>query len=155
MTRLVCGVIAMVLTLGAAGCGSTTTTALPALESRLERVDAAAIADDPQQLESAVAALLRAAEQAVAAGDLTGADLEQIRSAAEALLAASGPAVPAPTDRPTDEATSPPPTDDTDEDDADDEEVEDAEDSEPPDSSDRGPDKSKGKSKGKAKGRDD
>ena len=114
MSRVAGGLVILLVTLGAVGCGSSSGAATPALASRLERVDAAAVADDPEVLASAVAGLLRAVEAAETAGDLGAADADEIRTAAEALLDAADAGSPAESSEPEESTTRPPPPPDED-----------------------------------------
>ena len=107
------------LLLALTGCGSSTAGDLPALTQRLEQVDAAAVADDRKALEAAVRGLLRAVDDAEAAGDLEATRADRIRAAAGALLAAARETPPPEESEPAPEETTtpPPPSDDEDKDD--------------------------------------
>lgn len=129
--------LVLLLLLAGAGCGSSTGDATPALTTRLERVDAAAVADDPEALAAAVAGLLRAVDEAEAAGDLGGAAAQRIRAAAEVLLDAADTAGPAEPSEPQESTTPPTPPSDSDTDDKDDK-----------DDKDEGHRRSEGKAKG-------
>ena len=146
MSRVAGCLLLAFLALVVTGCGSSSGAATPALSNRLERVDAAAVADDPEALAAAVAGLLRAVEAAESAGDLSSADSDEIRGAAEALLAAADPETPQapdPTPTPSEPATtSPPPT------------LEEDDDLQEDDEDDTSPDKDKSQGKGKSKGHD-
>lgn len=123
MSRVASGLLVLLVALAAVGCGSGSGAATPALSSRLERVDAAAVADDPEALASAVAGLLRAVQAAETAGDLSAADADEIRTAADALLDAAEPDSPdssvSPSTPEESTTTSAPPTDEDDDDEAD------------------------------------
>lgn len=144
MSRIVGGLLIVLVAFVATGCGSSSGAPTPALSNRLEQVDAAAVADDPEALAAAVAGLLRAAEAAESAGDLSAAAGDEIRVAAEALLDAAEPEASESPDSPPTSAepatTSPPPT------------VED--DEAGPEDDDDGTSPGKDKSKGKSNGHD-
>lgn len=114
--RLAPALLALLLALGGGGCGSGAGDDASALTTGLERVDAAAVADDRQALASAVAGLLRAVDDAEAAGDLSASEAEEIRAAADALLDAADPSPPAGPSEPEESTTPPPPPPDNDED---------------------------------------
>lgn len=139
MSRLVPTLLALLVVLGGAGCGPSTGADIPALANRLERVDAAAVADDPEALASAVAGLLRAVDDAESAGDLNDTDADRIRTAADALLDAAEPDATSGPSEPEESTTPPPPPPGGDDEDEDEKEG-------------RGPDPGRGH--GEAEGRD-
>jgi len=144
MVRVASGLVVLLVLLGATACGDGSGAGVAALTTQLKTVDAAAVADDPEQLQSAVGNLLSVVDDAEAAGDVSAAHADRIRTAAEALLEAA-----APTDRrspqPPKESASPPPEEDAGEDGA-------GEDDTP--RPERGGPTDKDKGKGKAKGHD-
>lgn len=153
--RLAPALLALILVLVGGGCGSETGAATPALAAGLERVDTAAVADDPQALSSAVAGLMRAVDDAETAGDLDAADADQIRAAARALLDAADDAPPTNPSEPKDSTTRPSPSPDTDEEEGpEEEEGPDEDQDDDREEEGHGQGKGKGKDKGKAKGHD-
>lgn len=103
-----------VLVLALAGCGSASPVdGVPALARQLDRVDDAAVAEDPEALTRAVDTLLATVEQAEQAGDLAADDAERIRGAAAALLEVAEPSDPSEDSEPAppQESTEPPETD--------------------------------------------
>lgn len=108
MARIAPALLALLLTLGSAACGSADRSATATLGARLDRVDAAAVADDPEAISSAVASLLRAVDAAESSGELTATAADRIRTAAEALVeAADRDGAGSPTEP--QESTAPPP----------------------------------------------
>lgn len=140
----------LVALLGLAGCGSEVASpASEALSSRLEAVDVAATANDPEELEVAVESLLQEVELAEDAGDLTAEQSDRIRAAARALLEAAAPT--APPDRepapPGPSSSATPPSEEEDPDDDSDDEDDD-------ESAATGGEPDPGKSTGKNKSKD-
>ena len=147
MSRVVTGLVVLIVLLGTSACGDTSGSAGATLSPHLDAVDAAAVTEDPEQLTSAVGNLVRAVDDAEAAGVVSADHADRIRAAAEALLEASVPADRR-SPRRTPESTSPPPDEDAGEDGDDDDDDGSGEDDES--RSERGgpPDKAKHKDKG-------
>ena len=145
MSRFASGLVVVIVALGAAACGTTPGADLQALTTQLEAVDAAAVADDDEQLESAVGGLLRAVDEAEAAGDVSSAHADRIRKAAEALLEAAAPAEPKEPKEPKEPTSTPPPDEDHEDD---------GEDGDDDDESRPGPGGPPGGHKNKPKGHD-
>lgn len=145
MSRLASGAFVVLVALGTSACGDSSGADTP-LTTQLDAVDDAAVAEDADQLVSAVGNLLRAVDDAEAAGNIDSARADRIRRAAEALLEAAAPAGRRPPTEPAEPptATTPPAPED-------DEEEDDADASRPAPGEPHGKDKDKNKSEGKAK----
>jgi len=118
MSGVMSGLVVLIVLLGAAACGDTSGAGATTLTAQLDAVDAAAVANDPEQLASAVRSLLREVDDAEAGGDVGAAHADRIRTAAEALLEAAEPSDRR-TAKPPRESTSSPPDEDAGEDDDD------------------------------------
>jgi ribosomal protein S20 len=101
---------AAVLALVVSGCGSDSTPAdeVPALATRLDRVDAAIAAGDDARARTALRALTEATTRSQEAGDISSDQADRIVAAATELLARLPEEAPAPPTDPETSATTPP-----------------------------------------------
>jgi outer membrane biosynthesis protein TonB len=109
--RLAAGLAALAVLTLPTGCGGEESPAeqVPALDARLDAVDAAVAAHDDAAARRAVNRLERTAMAAARSGDLDQADLDEITAAGEALYAALGDAPDEATETPSPSPSPQPP----------------------------------------------
>ena len=105
---LVPTMVALALLLGGCGTDTAPSSAVPELAERLDAVDAAVVADDPDRIRTTARRLIATAEDAGESGELDATQVESIVAAAEGLLAELPAKIDPPEPSPT--TTSPTPT---------------------------------------------
>lgn len=113
--RRLVAAVACALLLTGCGADPAPADAVPALSDRLEQVDAAVAADDPERIRTAVDRLVATAEQARDSGQLDDGQVDAIAAAAEALLAELPEPEPATPSTPETSAPAPPEDDEAEE----------------------------------------